>query len=68
MDNLVCNMCGNLICKNEFGYIKDHLSIEKRWQYGSKFDNEIHNLHICEECYEQFLNNCKHYPQTLNIL
>lgn len=64
----LCNMCGNEIGQNQYGYLNDHIKIEKRWEYGAKFDNEVHILNICEVCYCEFLKQLKKSPKIENNL
>lgn len=66
IDNVVCNMCQNEIKKNKFGYLDDYLSIKKRWGYGSEFDNEVHLINICNECYKKFIKKLKIHPNVDN--
>lgn len=56
IQKITCNICGEEIKLNDFGYFNDYLSIEKRWGYGSKYDNEVHKIDICESCYDKFMN------------
>lgn len=60
-----CNCCGKNIETDKFGYTSDYLSVEKRWGYGSSFDNEVHSFDICEDCYKNFINNFK-IPAEVN--
>ena len=66
MKEIICNMCANTIKSNMFGYIDDHLSIEKRWSYGSSYDNEIHSINICEPCYKDLIHSFIVKPTILN--
>ena len=59
---LYCNMCKTKIPKNKFGYIDDHLHIEKRWNYGSIFDNEVHSIIICQACYGKIVDTLQISP------
>lgn len=62
VESVVCNMCGNEIEKNPFGYIDEHLSVEKTWGYGSPYDGETHEIDICGHCYEKLLGQLKIKP------
>lgn len=64
----VCNMCAEDIQYNEYGYLDEHVKIEKRWGYGSTLDNQIHNICICESCYQNIFNSLKIKPKVLNLL
>jgi len=57
--DIICNACGAVIGVNEYGVRQEHLSIEKRWGFGSAFDGEIHNIDICMPCYEKWLAGMK---------
>lgn len=59
LKELLCNVCGKPILKNTFGYYDDHISIEKRWGYGSPYDNETHNFEICHDCYDKMIKTFK---------
>lgn len=59
ISDVKCNCCGKTIEKDSLGHIADYLSIEKRWSYGSDFDNEIHHFDICEECYKNIISKFK---------
>ena len=50
VDKYICNKCGKEI-KNE-----DYLSVEKRWGYFSKKDNEVHRFELCEACYDEWIS------------
>lgn len=57
-----CNICSEKIKSNKFGYIEDYLNIEKRWGYGSEFDNEVHLVNICQSCYRELVKSLKIKP------
>lgn len=61
-DRIICNMCGETINRNQFGYFDEHLSIKKEWGYGSAFDGEIHCFDLCESCYEKLREMMKIAP------
>lgn len=54
-----CNCCGKEITADKHGYTSDYLSVNKKWGYGSDFDNENHSFDICEECYKSIINKFK---------
>jgi len=56
---IICNLCEKSININKLGYLDDYLKIEKRWGFGSDFDNEVHAINICEDCYKKFIKNLK---------
>lgn len=47
-----CNQCGRVL-RMEKGILKeDALIIKKEWGYFSKKDLEVHELVLCEDCYD----------------
>lgn len=59
LSSVKCNCCGEDIATDKFGYTSDYLSVEKRWGYGSTFDNEVHSFDICEDCYRKIIKGFK---------
>ena len=53
---IFCNLCLKEIEQNPYGYTDDHLYIQKRWGYGSEFDNEVHEIIMCQTCYLEFFH------------
>ncbi len=53
---VVCNMCGHEIERNEFGYLDEHINIEKQWGFGSHYDGQTHTIDLCKHCYDKFLD------------
>lgn len=52
---IICNKC-----KREIEVIngiprEDVLTVEKRWGYFSKKDNEVHRFDLCESCYDEWV-------------
>ena len=64
LHEIVCNICGEKILKNEFGYFEDFLEINKTWGYHSSFDGETHDFDICMQCYKKFLDEMKIKPSS----
>ncbi|MFV0520525.1 MAG: hypothetical protein ACK5LY_09680 [Lachnospirales bacterium] len=58
-----CNKCGDEIKKDLYGYYNSHFKSSFRWQYPSKFDNEVHSFKLCENCYEEFIESFKIPPK-----
>lgn len=48
----ICNGCGKKINTDR----QDFLRIEKEWGYFSKKDMELHEICLCEECYDKLLS------------
>ncbi|MDR1537019.1 MAG: hypothetical protein LBU32_03315 [Clostridiales bacterium] len=58
VDTVVCNLCGRTI--SEHGGNHDcHVSVEKKWGYGTKWDGETHSFDLCETCYEELISRFK---------
>ncbi len=58
---VICNSCGKNIDIDRY---KDFLNIAKFWGYNSNFDNEVHEIEICEDCYINFISNLKIKPSV----
>ncbi len=55
IEKIICNKCGKeIVVKNEIPEA-DVLSIDKRWGYFSKRDNEVHKMDLCEQCYDEWI-------------
>ena len=54
-----CNLCGQQLKKDDFGYIEDHLSVNKTWGYGQPVDGETHAFDLCYDCYTDFISRFK---------
>lgn len=59
LDEIICNMCGSRIEKDEYGNFHDYLHIEKSWGYHSEKDGEAHRFDLCEKCYDRLLKEFK---------
>lgn len=59
IEDVICNVCGEKIQKDDYGNIFDYLSIEKKWGYYSKCDGEKHSFDICENCYHKLAETFK---------
>ena len=67
LNEVKCNLCGQQLNKNDFGYIDDHLSINKTWGYGQPCDGETHAFDLCYECYTDLVSRFK-IPMRNNSL
>ena len=56
---IICNMCGKEIPIQNDIKSEDTLSVEKRWEYPSDKDNEVHRFDLCEECYDRLIHSFK---------
>lgn len=54
MGQVRCNCCGRLISQKGNNK-EDYLRIEKEWGYFSDKDREIHEIQLCEECYDRWI-------------
>lgn len=52
----VCNKCGKELQKQNQVYVEDYLEINKVWGYFSQRDGERHQLILCEECYNKWID------------
>lgn len=59
---VVCNKCGKNVKISEY---VDFLSLVKCWGYNSKYDNEIHQFDICQDCYEKLILSLKIEPKII---
>lgn len=59
---VICNKCGKDIKINEY---RDFLNITKYWGYNSNYDNEIHQIDICQDCYKKFILSLKIKPKVI---
>ncbi len=58
---VICNSCGKNIDIDRY---KDFLNIVKVWGYNSNYDNEVHEIEICEDCYKVFVSKLKIKPSV----
>lgn len=56
---VICNMCGENIKKDDFDHFYDYLQVDKLWGYTSEYDGENHCFDLCQDCYEKFINSFK---------
>ena len=56
VESTLCNMCGEQLIVNDFGYTEDYLSIQKTWGFGSEMDGQTHNIDLCINCYKKFIS------------
>ena len=55
IDKIICNKCGKEIAVNHGCPTEDVLSVDKRWGYFSKKDNQVDSFDLCEKCYDEFV-------------
>lgn len=66
IDKVYCNACGREIKMNKYGYFDDYLTVEKRWSYGSRFDNQVHSFDLCQDCYNILIESLQVKPDVEN--
>lgn len=54
VNKIICNKCGKEIAVENGQALEDVLTVEKRWGYFSKKDNEVHEFDLCESCYDEW--------------
>ncbi len=59
---VICNKCGKSINLKKY---EDFLDIVKTWGYNSNFDNETHEIDICQDCYELYVCELKIKPKKI---
>ena len=55
LEKIICNKCGTIILVNHGIAAEDVLSVEKRWNYFSQKDNDMHRFDLCEACYDELI-------------
>ena len=68
LTDVKCNLCGKQLKKDDFGYIEDHLSVNKTWGYGQPSDGETHDFDLCYDCYEDLISRFKIPMQLTSLL
>ncbi len=59
----ICNSCGRSLEMRNGILQEDALIIKKEWGYFSRKDLEIHELILCEECYDKWAGQLKISPE-----
>lgn len=62
VDKVICNCCGKEIKIDKFGEIEDYITIKKSWGYNSNFDGEEHEIDICNDCYQKWIEKFEINP------
>lgn len=55
LNKIICNKCGKEIVVNRGIPEGDVLSVDKRWGYFSRKDNQVDSFDLCEDCYDEFV-------------
>jgi len=67
LNEVRCNLCGQQIKKDDFGYIADHLSVSKSWGYGQPTDGETHAFDLCYDCYVDLVSRFEIPMQVTSV-
>jgi ribosomal-protein-alanine N-acetyltransferase len=54
LKDIRCNKCGQS-CKQEHNF--EYATLDARWGYDTKRDNEFHEAHLCESCWEEIVKD-----------
>lgn len=55
--DVLCNMCGCEIKKDDYGNFFDYAELEKTWGYLSCFDGKNHKFDLCQNCYKKLIDS-----------
>lgn len=56
LSGIVCNGCGKKLIVDG-GIVREGvLSVEHTWDFFSEKDGEVHRFDLCEECYDNLVN------------
>lgn len=59
-----CNMCGKPL---DFWDKQEDFSLERHFGYGTIYDTEYLNLHLCCQCMERIIGECVINPVSEHI-
>ena len=65
IDDVICNCCGQPIKRPYGRTLDDYIHITKQWGYASDYENETHNIDLCEDCYKNIIKKFKIRPNIL---
>ena len=65
-EHIVCNCCGKKIQISDQHPYPEYISIRKEWGFDSPYDGEVHEIDLCQECYQKWIQTLKISPQTEN--
>ena len=58
-DGKICNRCGREL---DFWDVQEDFTIDRHIGYGSVHDGDIVNLHLCCDCFDKIVDECKVSP------
>lgn len=64
VSDVLCNVCGKT-CKDDLDMNFECATVHANWGYGSRKDTELHEAHICEDCYDEYVKIWK-LPPTID--
>lgn len=59
LESVICNRCGKKLAVKAGILREGALMIDKTWDYFSERDGEVHHLDLCEECYDELMQEMK---------
>lgn len=59
LDRVVCNCCGKKLVVKDGTVREGVVSINHTWDFFSEKDGEVHHIDICEDCYDDWINQFK---------
>ena len=57
IEKIICNKCGREIEVKGGVPQEDVLEVNKRWGYFSRKDNQIDQVDLCEDCYDELVKS-----------
>lgn len=58
-EEFICNSCGKTLSVKNGILQEDALIIRKEWGYFSHRDMEIHEIILCEKCYDRWVSELR---------
>lgn len=56
LDRVVCNCCGKKLAVKDGIVREGNASFLLNWDFFSEKDGEIHKFDVCEDCYDEWIN------------
>lgn len=66
--SFICNLCGKEIKAINGISKEDFIILKKQWGYFSAKDGQVHEICICEACYDDWIKTFKMPPQRSNAV
>lgn len=61
-DHIICNCCGQKIRITGQQPYPEYVSIRKEWGYNSPYDGEVHEIDLCQDCYQKWIRTFRFSP------